>query len=249
VAVIKKKSICIIPARGGSKGIPGKNIKDFLGHPLIAWSIIQARKSNVFQRVIVSTDDEHIARVAVKYGAEVPFLRPESIALDFSSTEEVLDHFVTWLYSSDAELPEQIVLLQPTSPVRNKKLIAGAVEDFLRSNSDSLLAVIESSIFLWRNESAPTPLYDFQDRPRRQDIPSADKVYRETGSLYIFTPSGFLKNKNRLHGRISFFVCDASDGVDIDELSDWVAAEALYKKILESPREGDYFKPCELEGC
>ena len=126
-----------------------------MGHPLVAWSIMHAKLSNEFDRIIVSTDDTEIATIARAYGAEVPFLRPPSSSDDLASTESVIEHLVTWLLKNQITLPDQIVLLQPTSPIRRKALISDSLNEFLETKADALLTVTPSSIFLWTNKDEP----------------------------------------------------------------------------------------------
>ncbi|MDO8743413.1 MAG: acylneuraminate cytidylyltransferase family protein [Candidatus Azambacteria bacterium] len=127
-----KKIIAIIPARGGSKSIPKKNIVDLGGFPLIAYSIAVAKLSNIISRVIVSTDSEEIAQVARKYGAEVPFMRPAEFAADTSGDFEVFKHAIEWLKENENYEPEYLVHLRPTTPLRESELIDKGIEDIIR---------------------------------------------------------------------------------------------------------------------
>lgn len=130
----------IIPARGGSKGVPGKNIKLLMNEPLIAYSILASLKSNQINRTIVSTDSEEIAEVALKYGAEVPFFRPSEISGDKSSDYEFFEHAINWFSKSENEVPDLFVHLRPTTPLRNPSLIDDAVNLFL-NNIDKMTAL------------------------------------------------------------------------------------------------------------
>ena len=125
--VEKHEVLAIIPARGGSKGIPRKNIRDFAGFPLLAYSITAGLRSAYVTRVIVSTDDEEIASVAKRFGAEVPFLRPEELAQDHTTDFPVLVHCLDWLQAEENYSPDIILWLRPTSPVRPKRLVDDAV--------------------------------------------------------------------------------------------------------------------------
>ena len=120
-------SVCIIPARGGSKRIPRKNIKPFFGKPMIAWSIETAQKANIFSQIIVSTDDNEIATLAESNGAEVPFIRPTELAEDLSSDRGFLLHAMNWLKDNENQLPEYWVHLRPTTPLREVKIIYKAI--------------------------------------------------------------------------------------------------------------------------
>jgi CMP-N,N'-diacetyllegionaminic acid synthase len=127
-----KKIIAIIPARGGSKGLPGKNIKRLAGKPLIAWTIEQAKKSGWIDKLIVDTDDEKIAEIARKYGAEVPFLRPKELAQDKSSIYDVIFHALDWFKKIGLDF-DSVALLEPTSPLRKDDDIDNAVRLFLKN--------------------------------------------------------------------------------------------------------------------
>jgi N-acylneuraminate cytidylyltransferase len=219
--------IAIIPARSGSKGVPNKNLKELNGKPLIVWSIEQALSSQVIDRVIVSTDSRKIAEVAIAAGAEVPALRPAEIAQDLTPTEAVLIHAVqNW---SSNKIPDAVILLQPTSPIRLPKSIRNAVIKFEHERADSLLAVSRSHAFFWKNNENPIALYDFHDRPRRQDIKKIDELFRETGSIYITKTNLLLEYQNRLGGRISLFETDDIESLDIDTELDFIIAEAIMK--------------------
>jgi CMP-N-acetylneuraminic acid synthetase len=134
------KSICaIIPARGGSKGIPKKNIKYLGGYPLIAYSIIAAKLSSLIERIIVSTDSEEIAEIALKYGAEVPFLRPPSIAKDNSKDSDFMIHAIDWFKKNEGTEPQYWVHLRPTTPLRDADIIDNAIKRILKNDSADCL--------------------------------------------------------------------------------------------------------------
>jgi N-acylneuraminate cytidylyltransferase len=222
--------LCIIPARGGSKGIPGKNIKDLDGQPLIAWSIKHAKSSKYISRVIVDTDSLMIQSIAKTYGADTPYLRPSELARDESSTESVLLYCLEWLRKNENYIPEYVVLLQPTSPIRFESTVDMAIEHLLQSNSDSLVGVNDFSKFLWKNHPVRA-LYNYVSRPRRQDIPSEDFTFVENGSIYITRTSELIKNRNRLSGKIALFNMSPFESFEIDSLSDWIIVENLLKSL------------------
>jgi CMP-N,N'-diacetyllegionaminic acid synthase len=189
------KYIALIPARGGSKGLPGKNIRMLNGKPLICWSIEQAISCKAISRVLVSTDCQEIAKIALEAGAEVPALRPAELAQDNTSTEAVMLHVTKdWLPLNDECV---LVLLQPTSPIRFRDSINNAIKLFEEQRADSLVSVCESHAFFWQMPSNPIALYDFQNRPRRQDIKESDRKYRENGSIYLTKLDILKKYKNR----------------------------------------------------
>lgn len=226
-------SLAVIPARGGSKGVPGKNLKEIAGKPLIAWTIEQALAADAIDTVLVSTDDEAIAAVARGHGAEVPFLRPAALATDEAPTEPVMAHALDW-YAGQGRTFERIVLLQPTSPLRLPGTIDAAVRQFAAEGADSLLGVVECHHFYWRRGAAAEALYDYRNRPRRQDIAAADRRYRETGSIYISKVDAFRRAQNRLSGSIALFVMDELEGWEIDSAADFAILEALLSRISDA---------------
>jgi len=218
--------IAIIPARGGSKGIPGKNIRAVGGRPLLAWSIEQARQTPQISRVFVSTDSPEIATVARQFGAEV-IQRPADISGDSASSESALLHALDWLLATENCQPDLVVFLQATSPCRQPGEILDAIDTLLKENADSLLSVGPVHGFVWRVEKDGTVRsfsYDHLNRPRRQDAPE-DLI--ENGSIYIFKPWVLRQFNNRLGGRIAVYRMPALNSFQIDEPADLELIEQL----------------------
>ena len=215
----KIKYAVLIPARGGSKGIPNKNLVELGGKPLIAWSILAARATFSKEVIFVSTDSIEIMEIAKQYGAQVPFLRPHHLSTDAASTESVALHFLGWLHESGIEL-DSLVLMQATSPVRRVASLSEAVQLFESESADSLVTVCKTHKFIWRNLSSPQASYDIYDRQRRQDISKNDEIYFENGSFYITKTKVFEKFKNRLGGKIVMYKMTAEESFEIDDKFD-----------------------------
>ncbi len=219
--------ISIIPARGGSKGIPKKNIKKFLGIPLINHSIKYSLSSKKITKTFVTTDDPEIKKIAQKAGASI-INRPKEIADDNATTESAIKHAL-----SNIDLnPDIIILLQPTSPFRPINSLDNAIDYFINNNFDSLLSISPTHNFIWKiSDKLALPQYDFLNRPRRQDIKNEDINYIENGSLYIFTKNHFIKHHNRLGGKIGYIIFDEQFSKEIDSELDFTILEQINKKF------------------
>ena len=221
----------LIPARGGSKGIPGKNIKNFEGKPLISHTIEYALSSkHLINNIIVSTDDDQIAAVSKASGAEI-IERPKYLATDIATTESVIEHAVSIIDPP----PDIIILLQPTSPLRPKGSLEKAINKFIDGGYDSLLSLSPTHNFFWNiNSDTTQPEYDINKRPRRQDMGNSDIKYIENGSIYIFTRDCFLINKNRLGGKIGYVIFDEKYGHEIDTPQDLKILEQISRDIINN---------------
>lgn len=220
------KTVAFIPARSGSKGVADKNVKLICEKPLIAWSIEQAITSKLIDEVYVSTDCTRIAAISKSYGAKVPFLRPQSISGDYSTTESAIEHFCQFLEENKLSY-ENILLIQCTSPIRAIGRFDDAITNFKSSKVDSLISVSKSHRFLWKNFDQPIANYDFKHRPRRQDIGIQENTYIETGSFYLFKRSAFMKDKNRICGKYGLYLTPDEESFDIDTALDFAVCEAL----------------------
>ena len=234
--------LCVIPVRGGSKGIPRKNLREIAGKPLVAWTILQALAARDELagehelRVVVSTDDQELAAIARQYGAEVPFMRPAHLAEDTTATEPVIEHAIDFYTGA----PEAVMLLQATSPVRLPGTLARAVRQFVENGKDSMVGVIPMGPFVWRwyPDAEPTAEFEVMARPRRQELTKETYRYRENGSMYITKTCVYTEHHNRLAGypggSIDLFILDEIEGVDIDAPIDFSVAEHQLAQILES---------------
>lgn len=220
----RKSTPAIIPARGGSKGILRKNLRDLGGKPLIAWTIEQVRATAGLD-CYVSTEDEEIADVAARHGARI-IDRPTELAQDDTASEPVIEHAIE-VITRESGRPERVMFLQATSPIRLQGTLARAMVEFDAEGVDSLVGVVPEPIFLWQKEPTVRALYPYADRPRRQDMTAEQLRYRETGSLYLTRTSVYESDHNRLGGNIGLFVMDPREGIDIDTTDDFALAAAL----------------------
>ncbi|MDA9543066.1 MULTISPECIES: acylneuraminate cytidylyltransferase family protein [unclassified Bradyrhizobium] len=222
-----RKTLAVIAARGGSKGIPHKNLLDLCGKPLIAWTVEQARAARGVDVVAVSSDSEAILAAAEAAGA-VGVRRPDDISGDLASSESA------WLHALDATEArlgrfERVVALQATSPIREPSDIENALGTFDRDHLDSLLSVCEvEDYFNWRiGANGPEPInYDYRNRRMRQQI---EKRYLENGSFYVLIPSLLREQNNRLGGKIGFHVMDRHKMFQIDRPEDVKLCAAIMR--------------------
>lgn len=226
--------LCVIPVRGGSKGVPRKNLRDLGGKPLVVWTIEQALACSSGLNVLVTTDDPEIAEVARAAGALVPFLRPAELAQDTTATEPVVRHALDW-WREDRGEPAAVMLLQATSPIRLPGTLDRAVAEFASSEIDSMVGVVAQAPFLWWAGDPPRADYAVGARPRRQDLTPATLRYRETGSLYVTRPWVYDQLDNRLGGRIALFVMDEVEGIDVDSEIDLDVAAATVRDLATHP--------------
>ncbi len=215
------KTLTIIPARGGSKGIPGKNNQMVNGKPLIAWMIEAAVGADSVDEVVVTTDDAHTKDIAVSYGVGV-VNRPPELATDTASSESALLHVLYVV----KEQPELIVFLQPTSPLTTSEDIDGVVGKLMDEEADSALSVVPFHYFLW-NKDGDALNHDKLTRPRRQD---RKPQFVETGGVYVMKVKGFSEAKHRFFGKTVVYNCGNYPHIEIDEPHDLIIAETLLKE-------------------
>lgn len=229
--------LAIIPARGGSKGIPRKNIRDFAGYPLIAWSIAAGLQSELVARVIVSTDDEEVAAVAREFGAETPFLRPAEFAQDNTTDLPVFEHALAWLKENEGYIPDVVVQLRPTSPIRPRGLVEDAIRILLEhEEADCVRGVVpagQNPHKMWRlpkGEMGPMKnLLDLEGIAEPYNAPrqSLPPVYWQTGHIDAIRTSSILEKRSLTGDVIYPLVIDPRYTVDIDNLGDWARCEHL----------------------
>lgn len=227
-----KNVLAIIPARGGSKGVPRKNIKDLCGKPLIAWTIEEALKSKYIDRTIVSTEDEEIAEISRKYGAEVPFLRPEELAKDDTPTVDVIIDLINRLEQYEGYKPDYVCVLQCTSPFRKHIDIDKCLEKVETVQMDGIVSICEvetnpywTSIF--EGDRLKYFIEEGRSLTRRQQLP---KVYRYNGAIYIVRKEVLIKQKTLEPENITGYVMNRENSIDIDSMMDFKLAELLIKE-------------------
>jgi CMP-N,N'-diacetyllegionaminic acid synthase len=221
--------VAIILARGGSKGIPKKNIIDFCGKPLINWSINQAKNSKYISSVWVSSDNNEILEIVKKEKVET-IKRPKKISTDKSSSE------IGWIHAiNEIEKKQKIDLvvgLQTTSPIRETKDLDEAIKKFKKNNADSMFSCSKlDDFFIWKKEKVnySSLNYDYKNRKRRQDV---KKQYLENGSFYIFKPEILKINKNRLGGKIEIIEQEFWKSFEIDSIENLKFSEIIMKNYL-----------------
>jgi N-acylneuraminate cytidylyltransferase len=231
------KTVAIILARGGSKGIPNKNIINFCGEPLISWSIKQALGSSFIDDVYVSSDDNQILEISKRYGANT-IIRPDDLSKDDSTSESALKHAIDEISREDNI--ENVVFLQPTSPIRSIMDINKAVETFKNGSYDSLFSACEvEDYFTWKKdgEELVSESYNYVSRKNRQNI---EKKYLENGSIYVFKPDVLTSLNNRLGGKIGVYSMDKTKQYEIDSPEDIEICEYFFRKDNEFSA-GDMF--------
>jgi len=224
-------NLCIIPARGGSKRIPRKNIKDFLGKPIIAYSIEAALKSGLFSEVMVSTDDEEIAEVAQKYGAKVPFMRSEKTADDYATTMVVINEVVQQ-YQVRQRTFDAICCIYATAPFVTHRHLKASYELFKKKKLDSLFPVIAYGFPIQRALKVKEQQSEFFNKEyinsRSQDL---EKAYHDAGQFYWLTNDLALYAKSLMTDKTGAYIISELEGQDIDNEVDWRLAELKYELL------------------
>ncbi len=228
----KQRIVGIIPARGGSKGLPRKNVLPLHGKPLIAWTIEQAKASRYLDKVIVTTDDEEIASIAKTHGADVPFMRPQKLASDTARAIDVIFHALSWFEAHD-ETVDILVLLQPTSPLRTAEDINSAIEVLFIKKARAVISVCETEHHpYWSNVLAEDGSMDGFLRPElanrnRQELPT---FYRLNGAIYA-ADCAYIRSQQGFFGKQTYaYVMPRERSIDIDAKIDFQFAEFLLQR-------------------
>lgn len=230
----QKKILAIIPARSGSKGLKDKNIKELNGKPLIAYTIEAAKKSGVFEDIVVSTDSDYYAKIAVKYGAQVPYLRPKELSSDISKSSDVILHEIE-KYEKYGKIYDYFMLLQPTSPLRDETDIKNSVDLLINTEANSVVSVCEcehSHLLTCKLDISNRldGLLDKINNLRRQDMES---YYRLNGAIYISNVEYYKKYSNFYKEKCTAYIMDKYKSIDIDDIYQFKFAELLLKSNLE----------------
>lgn len=230
------KILAIIPARGGSKRTPRKNVKLIAGKPLIAHKIEAGLKSKFVNRLVVSTEDAEIATISLAYGAEV-IERPHELAIDTAKTAPVMLHVVEQL-KKEGYIPDIVVLIQATCPTCDEKIIDAGIEMLINSDKDSVFSGVKmrKSMPLWKKgfDGNNTALYDYHFRPRTQEPHLMEDLYSETGAFYAIRTEAFLKHQDFIGENPGIF--ETTPFVDIDTPEDFAVAERILLEKIECNR-------------
>ena len=228
-------NICVIPARAGSRRIPRKNIKEFNGKPIIAYSIEAALKSNCFSQVIVSTDDDEISEVAKKYGAQIPFFRPDELSNDYATTIPVIKHAIEWMEDNKTPI-ENVCCLYATAPFILPQTISQAYQQLNNSNVDYCFSVtsfpfpIQRAIKIVKDNKLDM-FYPGHFNTRSQDL---EEAYHDAGQIYWGKAQAF-KDELPIFSEVTTpYILPRYLVQDIDTMDDWIRAEAMYRVLKKT---------------
>ena len=228
------KIVSITLARGGSKGLPGKNVKNFCGLPLVAWSIIQSKLSSKINDIFISSDDDEILNICSEHGAQ-KIKRPDELAQDNSRSEDAIIHALKFIKNEY----DYVIMLEPTAPLRKKNDLDSCIDKCIKEKWDSgFSSALLEDFLIWKkdeNNKLISVNYDYKFQlPRQMREPD----YVENGGIYIFKPEIILKNKNRFGGNIGTYITNFWQSFEIDSREDWDFVKMIFEqKLLESYRE------------
>lgn len=226
----KKNILAIIPARSGSKRIPNKNIRNFLGKPLLAYTIEQARACNFIDRIIIDTDSPQIAKIALKFGAEAPWLRPKRLAQDKSKIVDSILYNLRRLKKEENYQPDYVIILQTTSPLREKKDILDCWLMTQKTKASTILTVCSTHPRLYYLDKKQNIILANGQESQSTNIQAWRPAYILNGCfVYIIKTAALLKEKTIITKNTKALICDKWRSVDLDEPADWILAEYLYK--------------------
>ncbi len=227
-----KSILALVTARGGSKGLPGKNLRDLCGKPLIAWSIEAARSARCVDDVVVSTDDATIAQISARFGARVPFLRPADLASDTATSIDVVEHAIKHLAAQE-QVFDYLVLIEPTSPLREAMDIDAAMERLIASDADSIVSVCRAEsihpAFMYRKDASDRLVPFARQQPgalRRQEI---EPLYFLEGTIYASRVSALLDRRSFYHDSTIGYEVPKWKSPEIDDIVDFMLVEAIIK--------------------
>lgn len=225
------RAIAIIPARGGSKRIPRKNIKNFLGRPIISYPIIAAKKSNLFSTIFVSTDDIEIQKISMEFGAECPFLRTEATSDDFATTADVITEVLDKL-SSRGQFFDHFCCIYPTASLITYKMLEESYHAFTSSHATSLMSVVEQKNQVLRSLIMKDGFLQYKwpeyKTTRTQDL---ENLYFDAGQFYWVGCDSFLSTRSLVTDKCCPFVVEDNVVQDIDNIDDWLRAEIKYQAL------------------
>jgi N-acylneuraminate cytidylyltransferase len=230
----KMKIVSIILARGGSKGLPGKNVMNFCGLPLVAWSVLQSKLSNKIDDIFISSDDDKILEICNEYGAQ-KIKRPKELAQDDSRSEDAIIHALKSINNNY----DYVVMLEPTAPLRKKNDLDDCIRQCTKESWDSgFSSALLEDFLIWKkdqNNNLASVNYDYKFQlPRQMREPD----YVENGGIYIFKPEIILKNNNRFGGKIGTYLTNFWQSFEIDNKEDWDFVKLVFeKKLLETYKE------------
>ena len=232
------KAVAFIFARGGSKGLPGKNIRPLAGKPLIAWSIEHARSVERIERIIVSTDSQEIANVARKYGAEVPFIRPENLSSDTSSEWLAWRHALNYIFETEGSMPDVMISVPATAPLRIPLDIENCLDEFEKGDLDVVITVTDAqrnpyfNMVKENNDGTVSLVMQPQSKVTRRQV--APILYDIATVAYVASPDFVMTHQSIFEGRVRSVHVPIERAIDIDTLIDFKIAEILYANVIDS---------------
>ena len=232
-------NIAIIPARGGSKRIPRKNIREFAGKPMIAWSIEAAKRSGLFEHIIVSTDDEEIAAIAKQWGADVPFMRPNELVDDYTATRPVINHAIKFI-SEQIKEPECICCVYPTAPFITENDLTVSYNKLIETHADFVFSAATFAYPIQRAffQDASGGLKRFYPEHRLTRSQDLQEAYHDAGQFYWGCTEAFLGDKDTVSEKSRAYLLPRYRVHDIDTMEDWERAELMFTTLSFQDRKG-----------